>query len=45
MTPTDDAKATLIALWQEGLETAEIAQRLGITRGAAESRARPVCSR
>jgi DNA-binding IclR family transcriptional regulator len=37
MTPTDEAR--FIALWNEGLETAAIAQRLGIPRGTVQSRA------
>jgi hypothetical protein len=37
MTPTDEA---FIALWQQGLETAAIAERLNITARAAQSRAR-----
>ena len=41
MTPTDEA--TFIALWQQGLETAEIAQRLGIPRGTVQS-GRIACS-
>jgi hypothetical protein len=32
MTPADEAH--FIALWQQGLETAEIALRMGIPRGA-----------
>jgi DNA-binding NarL/FixJ family response regulator len=37
MTPTDEAE--FIALWTQGLEIAEIAQRLGILRGTVQSRA------
>jgi hypothetical protein len=39
MTPAE-AEATFIELWNAGLETAVIAQRLGITATAAQSRAR-----
>jgi hypothetical protein len=38
MTPAEQ-EATLIALWTEGLELTEIAQRLGIPRGTVSSRA------
>jgi transposase len=38
MTPAEQ-EATLIALWQEGLETAASAQRLGIPKGTVQSRA------
>jgi hypothetical protein len=38
VTPAEQ-EATLIALWNEGLETAEIAQRLGTPRGTVQSRA------
>jgi len=38
MTPAE-AEARFIALWTEGLETAAIAARLGITAAAAQSRA------
>jgi Mn-dependent DtxR family transcriptional regulator len=37
MTPTDEAR--FIALWQQGLETAVIAERLGIKATTAQSRA------
>lgn len=37
MTPTE--KAEFIALWTEGLEIAEIAERLGIPKGTVQSRA------
>lgn len=37
MTPAEE-EATLIALWQEGLELAAISQRLGIPRGTVSSR-------
>jgi hypothetical protein len=37
MTPTDEAR--FIELWQQGLETVAIAQRLGIPPGTARSRA------
>jgi hypothetical protein len=37
MTPTDEA--TFITLWEQGLESANIAQRLGISRGTVQSRA------
>jgi hypothetical protein len=37
MTPTEEAQ--FIALWQQGLETAAIAQSLGIPRGTVSSRA------
>jgi hypothetical protein len=37
MTPADEA--TFITLWQQGLETAAIAQALGIPRGTVSSRA------
>jgi DNA-binding transcriptional MocR family regulator len=37
MTPADEAR--FIALWQQGLETAAIAQALGIPRGTVSSRA------
>jgi hypothetical protein len=37
MTPADDAR--FIALWQQGLETAAIAQALGIKATTAQSRA------
>jgi hypothetical protein len=37
MTPADEAH--FIALWQQGLETAAIAERLGIPRGTVSSRA------
>jgi DNA-binding Lrp family transcriptional regulator len=38
MTPAEE-EAILIALWQEGLEIAAIAQRLGIPKGTVQSRA------
>ena len=38
MTPTG-AEALLIELWNEGLEIATIAQRLGIPKGTVQSRA------
>jgi hypothetical protein len=34
-----EQEATLIALWNEGLEIATIAQRLGIPKGTVQSRA------
>jgi hypothetical protein len=37
MTPADEAE--FIALWTQGLETATIAQRLGIPKGTVQSRA------
>jgi hypothetical protein len=37
MTPADEA--TFIELWNQGLELAEMAQRLGIPRGTVSSRA------
>jgi hypothetical protein len=36
---TPDEEATFIALWQRGMETAEIAEQLGIPAGTARSRA------
>jgi len=39
MTPATEAEALLITLWTEGLEIAEIAQRLGIPKGTVQSRA------
>jgi hypothetical protein len=36
---TTDEEATFIALWQAGLETAAIAQRLGVPKGTVQSRA------
>jgi transposase len=36
MTPDDET--TFITYWQQGLETAEIAQRLGVTLKSAQSR-------
>jgi transposase len=38
MTPTE-AEALFIQLWNAGTETAEIARRLGIPHGTAQSRA------
>jgi hypothetical protein len=38
MTPAEQ-ESTLIALWNEGLELAAIAQRLGIPKGTVQSRA------
>ena len=37
MTPADEA--TFIALWTQGLATAEMAERLGVPRGTIQSRA------
>src|SRR5262245_16996784 len=37
--PPAEAKAQLIALWNAGIKTAEIARRLGIPRGTVQSRA------
>ena len=37
MTPDDEA--TFITLWQQGLETSVIAQRLGIPKGTVQSQA------
>jgi len=39
MTPSDEAEALLIELWNQGLEIATIAERLGIPRGTVSSRA------
>jgi hypothetical protein len=43
MTPADEA--TFIELWNQGLELAEMAQRLGIPRGTVSSRATPLRKR
>jgi hypothetical protein len=37
MTPTEEVR--FIELWQQGLESAEIARQLGIPRGTVSSRA------
>jgi hypothetical protein len=37
MTPADEAR--FIALWSQGIDTAAMAQRLGIARGTVGSRA------
>jgi hypothetical protein len=39
MTPAGETEAEFIALWNEGLTTAAIAERLGIAPGTARSRA------
>jgi hypothetical protein len=39
MTPATEAEALLIELWNQGLESTEIAQRLGIPKGTVQSQA------